>query len=78
MHIKWSALIGTAGVSFTVTVAVVAAFALGVRALSHREAALAAAGQGGPGRANLALAGAVACFAGCAAAVLYGLSLIAG
>ncbi|MEV7024700.1 hypothetical protein [Kitasatospora sp. NPDC093558] len=80
MHIKWNALAQTAGVSFGVTVAVVTVFALGILALSRREAALSAredgTAQAGGGR--LALAGAYACFAVCAAAVVYGLSLIAG
>ncbi|MEE1784774.1 hypothetical protein PUR71_17945 [Streptomyces sp. SP17BM10] len=80
MHIKWNALAQTAGVSFGVTVAVVTVFALGILALSRREAALTAredgtAQAGGGGR--LALAGAYACFAVCAAAVIYGLVLIA-
>ncbi|MEV0535383.1 hypothetical protein [Kitasatospora sp. NPDC050463] len=83
MHIKWNALAQTAGFSFGITVAVVAVFALGILALSRREAALtaqrSAAGSGAPaGGGRLALAGAYACFAVCGAAVLYGLSLIAG
>ncbi|MER7769359.1 hypothetical protein [Kitasatospora sp. NPDC096140] len=82
MHIKWNALAQTAGFSFGITVAVVAVFALGILALSRREAALSAAREGGSapasGGGKLALAGAYACFAVCAAAVGYGLSLIAG
>ncbi|GAA2777329.1 hypothetical protein RMN57_24735 [Kitasatospora sp. CM 4170] len=84
MHIKWNALAQTAGFSFGITVAVVAVFALGILALSRREAALSArrsaAGAAAPagGSGKLALAGAYACFAVCGAAVLYGLSLIAG
>ncbi|MEU6236494.1 hypothetical protein [Kitasatospora sp. NPDC047058] len=84
MHIKWNALAQTAGFSFGITVAVVSVFALGILALSRREAAVAAqhsaAGTGAPaaGGGRLALAGAYACFAVCGAAVLYGLSLIAG
>ncbi|MER5350827.1 hypothetical protein ABT093_10890 [Kitasatospora sp. NPDC002551] len=82
MHIKWNALAQTAGVSFGITVTVVAVFALGILALSRREAALTArreaAGPGAPAAGGrLALAGAYACFAVCGAAVLYGLSLIA-
>ncbi|MET8625033.1 hypothetical protein ABZW30_14935 [Kitasatospora sp. NPDC004669] len=81
MHIKWNALAQTAGVSFGVTVAVVAVFALGILALSRREAALSArAGEGGQasgGAKPALLAGAYACFALCAAAVVYGLVLIA-
>ncbi|MFI6844832.1 hypothetical protein ACIBJD_09230 [Kitasatospora sp. NPDC050467] len=82
MHIKWTALAQTAGFSFGITVAVVAVFALGILALSRREAALtaqrSAAGTGAATAGRLALAGAYACFAVCGAAVLYGLSLIAG
>ena len=80
MNIKWNALAQTAGISFGITVAMVAVFALGILALSRREAALEATAAGsGPasGRAPLALAGACACFAACAAVVVYGLSLIA-
>ncbi|MEV7771491.1 hypothetical protein [Kitasatospora sp. NPDC086791] len=82
MHIKWTALAQTAGFSFGITVAVVAVFALGILALSRREASLSAAREGGntpaAGGGTLALAGAYACFAVCAAAVGYGLTLIAG
>lgn len=81
MSIKWNALAQTAGVSFAVTVSVVAVFALGIMALSRREAALEAgrAGDSGAaGKGTLALAGASVCFAACGAVVLYGLSLIAG
>ncbi|MET9614021.1 hypothetical protein [Kitasatospora indigofera] len=83
MNIKWNALAQTAGISFGITVAVVTVFALGILALSRREAVLesagsAGAGSGGTGRANAALAGATVCFAACAAVVVYGLSLIAG
>jgi len=80
MSIKWNALAQTAGFSFVITVATVAVFALGILALSRREAALEAnkAGTDGAGKGNLALAGASVCFAACASVVLYGLSLIAG
>ncbi|KQV24257.1 hypothetical protein ASE03_04205 [Kitasatospora sp. Root187] len=80
MSIKWAALAETAGVSFVVTVATVAVFALGILALSRREAAQEAAATGttGSGTANLALAGASVCFAACASVVGYGLFLIAG
>ncbi|MFJ6381892.1 hypothetical protein ACIQI7_18075 [Kitasatospora sp. NPDC092039] len=83
MNIKWNALAQTAGLSFGVTVAVVAVFALGILALSRREAAVSAAAEGGAatgtsGGGRLALAGACVCFALCGGAVLYGLSLIAG
>ncbi|MFF7456030.1 hypothetical protein [Kitasatospora sp. NPDC008115] len=83
MHIKWTALAQTAGISFGVTVGVVAVFALGILALSRREATLTAHREAaGPSAApatggRLALAGAYACFAVCGAAVLYGLMLIA-
>ncbi|PYC70993.1 hypothetical protein C7C46_27160 [Streptomyces tateyamensis] len=74
MTIKWAALADTAGISFLVTVAVVAAFALGVLALARRERAV----ESGTGRGTLALTGAGACFAACAAVTAYGISLIAG
>ncbi|MFF3007100.1 hypothetical protein ACFVTF_30380 [Kitasatospora sp. NPDC057940] len=81
MHIKWNALAQTAGASFGITVAVVSVFALGILALSRREAALSAregeAAAQEPGGGRLALAGAYACFGLCAAAVVYGLVLIA-
>ncbi|WP_327068923.1 hypothetical protein OG500_24270 [Kitasatospora sp. NBC_01250] len=79
MHINWSALADTAGVSFLVTVAVVSAFALGILALSRREAAVEAAKASAPGGGSgtVALAAAGVCFAACAAAVGYGLTLIA-
>lgn len=79
MHIKWNALAQTAGISFGVTVAVVAVFALGILALSRREASLSAreGGQASGGGKPALLAGAYACFAVCAAAVVYGLVLIA-
>ncbi|WTU05262.1 hypothetical protein OHV05_21965 [Kitasatospora sp. NBC_00070] len=77
MSIKWAALAETAGVSFVVTVATVAVFALGIMALSRREAAQ-EGGTAGAGTANLALAGASVCFAACASVVGYGLYLIAG
>ncbi|MBV6702300.1 hypothetical protein [Kitasatospora aureofaciens] len=79
MHIKWNALAQTAGASFGITVAVVAVFALGILALSRREAALTTReGETAPaGGGRLALAGAYACFGVCAAAVVYGLVLMA-
>ncbi|MFI6443082.1 hypothetical protein [Kitasatospora sp. NPDC050543] len=80
MNIKWNALAQTAGFSFGITVAVVSVFALGILALSRREAALEArrSGEAGAGGGSLALAGATVCFAACASAVVYGLTLIAG
>ncbi|GAB7107498.1 hypothetical protein [Streptomyces phaeofaciens] len=71
MKIDWAALGSVFGVSLVVTVALVALFTLGIMALSHRERA---AEQGDS--ATLALTGAYACFASCAAAVAYGISLI--
>ncbi|WP_377269412.1 hypothetical protein [Peterkaempfera sp. SMS 1(5)a] len=78
MQIKWGALAGTAGVSFGITVAIVTVFALGTLALSRREAAReAAVAEGGSGGGSVALGTAAVCFAACAAAVGYGLYLIA-
>ncbi|SED16929.1 hypothetical protein SAMN05216489_02701 [Streptomyces sp. 3213] len=71
MHIDWAALGSVFGVSLVVTVALVAVFTLGITALSRRERATA---QGDS--ATLALTGAYACFAACAAAVAYGIYLI--
>ncbi|WP_354642306.1 hypothetical protein [Kitasatospora camelliae] len=79
MNIKWAALAQTAGISFAITVTVVAVFALGILALSRREAAQEAVRSGipGSGRGNLALAGAALCFSVCASVVFYGITLIA-
>ncbi|CAL9559505.1 hypothetical protein SUDANB6_04631 [Streptomyces sp. enrichment culture] len=71
MKIDWAALGSVFGVSLVVTVALVALFTLGIAGLSRRERAVA---QGGS--AVLAVAGAYACFAACAAAVAYGIHLI--
>ncbi|MGW3287789.1 hypothetical protein ACWDR3_24480 [Streptomyces sp. NPDC001002] len=71
MHIDWAALGSVFGVSLVVTVALVALFTLGVAGLSRQEKATA---QGGS--ATLAVTGAYVCFAACAAAVAYGISLI--
>ncbi|MEU6147308.1 hypothetical protein ABZ848_44035 [Streptomyces sp. NPDC047081] len=71
MSIDWSALASVFGVSLAVTVGLVALFTLGVMGLSHRERA---AAQGNS--ATLAATGAYVCFAGCAAAVAYGINLI--
>ncbi|WP_019067446.1 hypothetical protein [Streptomyces hokutonensis] len=71
MHIDWAALGSVFGVSLVVTVALVAVFTLGITALSRRERATA---QGDS--ATLALTGAYACFAACAAAVAYGIYII--
>jgi hypothetical protein len=75
MKIDWAALGSTFGVSVGISLAVVAAFCLGISALSQRETALA---DGSAGRGTAALGGAVLCFALCAAAVGYGLYVIAG
>ncbi|MET7571607.1 hypothetical protein ABZT04_24315 [Streptomyces sp. NPDC005492] len=71
MDIDWAALGSVFGVSLAATVALVAVFTLGITALSRRERATT---QGDS--ATLALAGAYACFAACAAAVAYGISII--
>ncbi|MEY9840366.1 hypothetical protein [Streptacidiphilus sp. EB103A] len=78
MKIHWAALGNTFGVSLLITLGVVTAFCFGVSALSRRETALAGGGSGSAARGGGALAVAVLCFAVCAAAVGYGLYLIAG
>ncbi|WP_156724311.1 hypothetical protein [Streptomyces apocyni] len=71
MDIDWAALGSVFGVSLVATVSLVAVFTLGMIGLSKQEEASA---QGGT--ATLARTGAYACFALCAAAVAYGISLI--
>jgi hypothetical protein len=71
MHIDWAALGSVFGGSLGATVALVAVFTLGIVGLSHRERAT-AQGDSAP----LALTGAYACFAACAAAVAFGIYLI--
>ncbi|WP_030248746.1 MULTISPECIES: hypothetical protein [unclassified Streptomyces] len=71
MKIDWAALGSVFGVSLVVTVALVGLFTLGIVGLSRQERAVA---QGGS--AGLAVTGAYACFAACAAAVGYGIYLI--
>ncbi|MFF5478520.1 hypothetical protein ACFY5C_14440 [Streptomyces sp. NPDC012935] len=71
MKIDWAALGSVFGVSLVVTVALVGLFTLGIAGLSRRERA---AAQGDS--ASLAVTGAYACFAACAAAVAYGIYLI--
>ncbi|GGQ96341.1 MULTISPECIES: hypothetical protein [Streptomyces] len=71
MTIDWAALGSVFGVSLVVTVGLVALFTLGVMGLSRQERAAAEGGS-----ATLAVTGAYACFAACAAAVAYGISLI--
>ncbi|WP_217162751.1 hypothetical protein [Streptomyces sp. AC512_CC834] len=71
MSIDWAALGSVFGISLVVTVALVGLFTLGIVGLSRQERAVA---QGGS--AGLAVTGAYACFAACAAAVAYGIYLI--
>ncbi|MBV1936974.1 hypothetical protein KUF83_10420 [Streptomyces sp. BV286] len=71
MKIDWAALGSVFGASLIVTVALVGLFTLGIVGLSKRESASA---QGNS--ATLAVTGAYACFAACAAAVTYGIYLI--
>ncbi|WP_416983030.1 hypothetical protein [Streptomyces sp. T028] len=71
MDIDWAALGSVFGVSLVVTVGLVALFTLGVMGLSRQERASAEGGSAG-----LAVTGAYVCFAACAAAVAYGISLI--
>ncbi|MHC3468450.1 hypothetical protein ACYF6T_07025 [Streptomyces sp. 7R007] len=71
MKIDWAALGSVFGVSLAVTVGLVALFTLGVMGLARRERA----GAQGTSAA-LAVTGAYVCFAACAAAVAYGISLI--
>jgi hypothetical protein len=69
MSIDWAALAGTAAVSIGITLTVVVLFATGVAALSRRAA--------GGAAAFAPTAVATASFTACAAAVAYGLYLIA-
>ncbi|MFF8035357.1 MULTISPECIES: hypothetical protein [unclassified Streptomyces] len=71
MKIDWAALGSVFGVSLVATVVLVALFTLGINGLSRQERA-AAEGRS----ATLAVTGAYACFAACAAAVAYGIYLI--
>lgn len=71
MKIDWAALGSVFGVSLVITVALVGLFTLGVVGLSRQERAAAEGGS-----ASLAVTGAYACFAACAAAVAYGIYLI--
>ncbi|WP_329216013.1 hypothetical protein OG352_09695 [Streptomyces sp. NBC_01485] len=71
MKIDWAALGSVFGVSLVVTVGLVALFTLGIMGLSRQERVTAEGGS-----AALAVTGAYACFAACAAAVAYGISLI--
>jgi hypothetical protein len=71
MSIDWAALGSVFGVSLVATVVLVGLFTLGIVGLSHQERAVARGGSAG-----LAVTGAYACFAACAAAVAYGIYLI--
>ncbi|MEV4436091.1 hypothetical protein [Streptomyces sp. NPDC049555] len=72
MHIDWAAFAEVFGVSLVVTVGLVGLFTLGIVGTSRRTDA-----AGGTAAAGaLARTGAYACFALCAAAVGYGISLI--
>ncbi|MFI6350898.1 hypothetical protein [Streptomyces sp. NPDC050560] len=73
MQIDWTAIGTVFGVSLAATVALVGLFALGTVGLARRGGAPRAGGQGA-----LLATGAYACFALCAAAVAYGIYLIAG
>ncbi|MFD3453516.1 hypothetical protein ACFWVC_15200 [Streptomyces sp. NPDC058691] len=70
MHIDWAALGSVFGVSLAVTVGLVGLFTLGIVGLSRPAAT-------GGGQGAVVRAGAYACFALCAAAVAYGILLIA-
>ncbi|MFC5910826.1 hypothetical protein [Streptacidiphilus monticola] len=69
MDIKWAALASTFGVSLAISLAVVAVFSLGIVALGRKGGAAAVHATW--------TATAYLCFAACAAAVGYGLYLIA-
>lgn len=71
MHIDWAALGSVFGVSLVVTVALVGLFTLGIVGLSKREEASTRGDSVAPATAMT-----YACFALCAAAVAYGISLI--
>ncbi|MBQ0830304.1 hypothetical protein [Streptomyces tagetis] len=71
MNIDWAALGSVFGVSLVATLGLVALFTLGIAGLSRQERAV-ARGES----AALAVTGAYACFAACAAAVAYGIYMI--
>lgn len=73
MSIDWNALGTVFAVGLLVTVGLVGLFTLGVNGLTRQEEAVARGGS-----APLAMAGAYLCFACAAAAVAYGIYLIAG
>ncbi|WJV49591.1 hypothetical protein [Streptomyces flavofungini] len=76
MKIDWAALGSVFGVSLVVTVALVGLFTLGIVGLSKQEQARTAQANGSSASALPARVGAYACFALCAGAVAYGISLI--
>jgi hypothetical protein len=69
MSIDWHALGTVLAVTLLSTVGLVGVFTLGILGLSRRDAA--------GGTAVLSRTGAYVCFAACAAAVAYGIHLIA-
>ncbi|WP_436736340.1 hypothetical protein [Streptomyces sp. BBFR102] len=71
MHIDWAALGSVFGVSLVVTVALVGFFTLGIVGLSKGATSTRDGGSG-----TAAKAGGYLCFALCAAAVAYGISII--
>ncbi|MGW4063624.1 hypothetical protein ACWEGE_35430 [Amycolatopsis sp. NPDC004747] len=71
MHIDWGSLGLVFVVALGAVVVLTSLFSFGVVGLSHRDAARSAGGSG-----SAPLAGAVICFALCAAIVGYGISLI--
>lgn len=87
MNIDWAALGSVFGVSLGITVALVAAFALGIAGLSRASQGRRAQAAGTAGTAStvatgdagspaLARTGAYLCFALCLAAVAYGIYVI--
>ncbi|MEU9448562.1 hypothetical protein [Streptomyces sp. NPDC048277] len=71
MSIDWAAIGSVFGVSLVATVGLVALFTLGIKGLSARARATAQGNSAAP-----AVTAAYVCFAGCAAAVAYGIHLI--
>ncbi|WP_413810248.1 hypothetical protein [Streptomyces sp. OE57] len=80
MSIDWAALGQVFGISLAVTVAMVGVFTLGIVGTSRKAAPeqgrTAAVPGGTVGASPLARTGAYACFAVCAAVVVYGIYLI--
>jgi hypothetical protein len=75
IEIHWSGLVHVAEISLAFGVGIVAVFTLGVLGLSRAEAARSGR-SGSVGRRATGLATAAVAFAGCAAALLYGLYLL--